>query len=149
MAELRDAIGDKARTPRLLRTVHGYGYSFIGEVKGARPPRRPDVSRSYRVVVGDRELALESGEHIVGRSPDAAIFVDDSGVSRQHACITIDANGATLADLGSKNGTTLDGNTLTAPAALDDGALIVVGATVLKFRAFTAMSSTETVTRHD
>jgi DNA-binding winged helix-turn-helix (wHTH) protein len=149
VAELRDAIGDKARTPRLLRTVHGYGYSFIGEVKGARAARRTDVSRTYRVVVGDRELALESGEHIIGRSPDVEIFVDDSGVSRQHACITIDVNGATLADLRSKNGTTLDGNALTGPAALADGALIVVGATVLKFRMFTAASSTETVTRHD
>src|SRR5438552_6779078 len=32
VAELRAAIGDEARTPRLVRTIHGYGYVFCGEV---------------------------------------------------------------------------------------------------------------------
>src|SRR5712691_7844600 len=32
VTELRAAIGDNARTPRLVRTIHGYGYVFCGEV---------------------------------------------------------------------------------------------------------------------
>jgi len=147
VAELRDAIGDDARAPRLLRTVHGWGYAFIGDVGDAGSARRPPDSSSYRVIVGDREIALAHGGHIIGRSPDAAIFVDDSGVSRQHARITIAADGATLEDLGSKNGTALDGQAVAAPTALADGSLIVVGATALKFRVFAPSSSTETITK--
>ena len=147
VAELRAAIGDDARTPRLLRTIHGYGYSFIGEVRGA--PRAGPLadSRSYRVILGDREIALAPGAHIVGRSPDAAIFVDDGGVSRHHAQITIGADGAMLEDLSSKNGTVLDGHAVAAPTLLTDGSLIVVGATALKFRIFASSSSTETIGR--
>jgi DNA-binding winged helix-turn-helix (wHTH) protein len=147
VAELRDAIGDEARTPRLLRTIHGYGYAFIAEVGDTRPAGRPVDSRSYRVIVGDREIALGHGAHIVGRSSDVAIFVDDGGVSRHHARITIGAEGATLEDLTSKNGTMLDGQAVAGPTALTDGSLIVVGATALKFRVFAALTSTETITR--
>src|SRR5207342_726029 len=32
VAELRSAIGDDARAPRLVRTIHGYGYAFCGDV---------------------------------------------------------------------------------------------------------------------
>jgi DNA-binding winged helix-turn-helix (wHTH) protein len=148
IAELRDALGDEARTPRLLRTIHAYGYAFIGEVREVRPAGRRVDSQLYRVIVGDREIALAPGTHIVGRSPDVAICVDDSGVSRQHARITIGSDGAKLEDLASKNGTVLDGSRIEGPTALKDGSMIVVGATALKFRVFAALSSTETVTRH-
>jgi DNA-binding winged helix-turn-helix (wHTH) protein len=147
VAELRAAIGDEARAPRLIRTIHGYGYVFCGDVANdTRPPSRtPDAGRAYRILLGDREIVLPDGEHILGRSNDAVIFVDDAGVSRQHARITISAEGATLEDLDSRNGTTLDGRLVDGPTPLADGAVIVLGATVLKFRAFRATGSTETI----
>ena len=37
VAELRAAIGDDAKAPRLVRTIHGYGYAFCGDVVGAAP----------------------------------------------------------------------------------------------------------------
>jgi len=43
-----------------------------------------------RILVGERDTFLDSGEHIVGRSPDATVFVNDAGVSCNHARITID-----------------------------------------------------------
>ena len=87
--------------------------------------------------------------HLIGRAPEVGVFVDDAGVSRQHARIAITAHGAaTLEDLGSKNGTMLDGRRIDGPTPLADGALIVLGAMALKFRSFAAASSTETVTRH-
>jgi DNA-binding winged helix-turn-helix (wHTH) protein len=147
VAELRGAIGDDARTPRLLRTIHGYGYAFIGEISDALPAGRPVDTRRYRIIVGDREIALAPGVHIIGRSPDVVIFVDDGGVSRHHARITIGADGATLEDLASKNGTMLNGQAVARPTALADGSMIVVGATALKFRVFAAPTSTETITR--
>jgi DNA-binding winged helix-turn-helix (wHTH) protein len=44
VAELRAAIGDAARSPRFIRTIHGYGYSFFGEVSAAttHPDSRSD-----------------------------------------------------------------------------------------------------------
>ena len=95
--------------------------------------------------MGDREISLARGRHVRGRSNDAAVFVDDVGVSRHHAQITIDEHGATLEDLGSKNGTMLNGSTIDGPTALADGSVVVLGATALKFRIFGTSGSTETV----
>ena len=146
LAELRTAIGDDARPPRLIRTIHGYGYAFIGGIQNASPLRTSfDDGSIFRVFAGEREIALAPGENIVGRSADAAVFVDDGGVSRQHARITVDARGATLEDLESKNGTILDGRPVQGPTPLADGSLIVVGATALRFSIVTTSRSTETM----
>jgi len=143
VAELRTAIGDDAKTPRLLRTIHGYGYSFIGAIADTRPARStPSVCR---IVAGDREVMLAAGENIIGRAPDAAVFVDDTGVSRQHARVIVDGSRATVEDLGSKNGTIVDGQRIEGSTPLANGALIVVGATVLRFRIVTSGATTETI----
>ena len=148
VAELRAAIGDDARAPRLVRTIHGYGYAFCGDVVAAGRLSRGerDLLRLYRIIVGEREIALSQGEHVLGRSNDAAVFVDAAGVSRHHARIIIDERGATLEDLGSKNGTMLDGRAIDAPTLLADGAVIMLGSVVLKFRVFeTPGGTTETL----
>ncbi len=149
VAELRAAIGDDARTPHLIRTIHGYGYAFCGEVtqESRSPKDGRDLKCSHRIICGDREIALSRGEHILGRSNDAAVFVDSVGVSRHHARITIGDQGALLEDLGSKNGTILNGRAIDVPTVLADGAVIVLGATALKFRVFDTPGSTETVSR--
>jgi len=148
VAELRAAVGDDARAPELIRTLYGYGYAFCGEIE-ADASRSPDpgLARSFRVILGDREISLGRGAHLLGRANEAAIFVDDTGVSRHHARITIDEHGAKLEDLGSKNGTRLNGRVIDAPAVLEDGASIVLGATVLKFCVFQSSGSTETLTQ--
>lgn len=150
VAELRDAIGDEARAPRLVRTIHGFGYLFCGEVAAeTRPAAGALPAASCRVILGDRDIGLSPGAHILGRSGDAAVFVDDVGVSRQHARITVGDQGAILEDLGSKNGTMLNGRAIEGPTLLVDGAAIVLGATALKFRLFSAAGSTATVTRQN
>lgn len=147
VAELRAAIGDDARAPGLVRTIHGYGYVFCGDVVPAARPSRSEreLVGWHRIILGEREIALPHGDHVLGRSKDAAVFVDDVGVSRQHARITIGDQGATLEDLGSKNGTMLNGQAIDARMPLADGAVIVLGATALKFRVFKAVGSTETL----
>ena len=146
VAELRAAIGDAARSPRFIRTIHGYGYSFFGEVSAA--PTHPDsvLTTTCRLIVGDREIVLPVGEHVLGRSGEASILIDEAGVSRHHARITIDAHTATLRDLGSKNGTTVNGSAVEGPVRLTDGAIILLGATALTFRIVDAIGSTETLT---
>jgi DNA-binding winged helix-turn-helix (wHTH) protein len=148
VADLRDAIGEDARAPRLIRTIHGFGYLFCGDVVTASPAGADGTPvTACRLILGDREIKLPPGVHILGRSGDAAVLVDDVGVSRQHARITVSQDGAMLEDLGSKNGTMLNGHAIEGPARLADGHAIVLGATVLKFRAVATAESTATVTR--
>ena len=147
VAELRAAIGDDARSPRFIRTIHGYGYRFVGEVSAATTDVGTEAhTTTYRLIVGDRDIVLPYGEHVLGRSGDAAILIDEAGVSRHHARITIDADGATLRDLGSKNGTVVNGSAAEGAVRLTDGAIILLGATALTFRIVEALRSTETLT---
>ena len=61
---------------------------------------------------------------MVGRDPTCDIHVQDRQVSRFHARITPTAEGVTIEDLGSKNGTNHNGTELTTPIMLQDGDLL-------------------------
>ncbi|MCS6920236.1 MAG: FHA domain-containing protein [Fimbriimonadales bacterium] len=56
-----------------------------------------------------REYLLKAGENIVGRDPSSDVLISDGTVSRRHACIIVQQNHAYLQDLGSTNGTQLNG----------------------------------------
>jgi len=64
-------------------------------------------------------------------------------VSRHHARIVVDGARAVLEDLGSKNGTSVRGRRLTAPAELQDGDEIGIGPAVLVFRSSSGDGTTE------
>jgi pSer/pThr/pTyr-binding forkhead associated (FHA) protein len=68
---------------------------------------------------------------IIGRV-DAGILLDDDEVSRYHAIVRVGDEGADITDLGSTNGTFVDGRRLTGRAQLVDGSLIRVGQTELR-----------------
>ena len=68
---------------------------------------------------------------IIGRV-DAGILLDDDEVSRYHAIVRVGEGGADITDLGSTNGTYVDGRRLTGRAQLIDGSLIRVGRTELR-----------------
>jgi len=70
----------------------------------------------------------------VGRDPDVEMPLRDVSISRRHALIEKDAEGRYIvSDLGSTNGTRVNGEPLTGPRALDEGDKIILGATVLRF----------------
>jgi DNA-binding winged helix-turn-helix (wHTH) protein len=141
VAELREALGDEAHEPRIIRTVPRFGYAFIPTVaaEGAASSAVP-----YRLIWGEREITLRGGENVIGRDESATLWIDDSLVSRRHARIVIDENGATLEDLGSKNGTLLKGKRINAPAKLADQDLITIGPASMIFRALRHTESTAT-----
>ncbi len=58
------------------------------------------------------ERSLPPGEYIIGRSPDCAISFQVNEISRQHARLELGADGLFLTDLGSSNGTQLEGRPL-------------------------------------
>jgi DNA-binding winged helix-turn-helix (wHTH) protein len=144
VADLRSAIGDEARASTLIRTVHRHGYAFAGEVRILSAPGPSDSGRSYRLFWQAREFTLGEGETILGRSREATLFLDDEGVSRRHARLVITAESVVVEDLGSKNGTTLNGERLTSPRRVDDGATIKIGSVTLLFRAFEEPGPTKT-----
>lgn len=125
IAELREALGDDARKPKIIRTVHRFGYAFFAAA-AARPPASTRAC-PYRLIWGDREIALASGENLLGREESAVVWIDAASVSRRHARITVDGSKAVLEDLGSRNGTRLRGEKIQSPTELADGDLITIG----------------------
>ncbi|MEU5462908.1 FHA domain-containing protein [Streptomyces althioticus] len=77
---------------------------------------------------------LHGGEIHIGRSADADVPLDDPDVSRLHCAVTVGADGrVSVADLGSTNGTTLDGRPVGArPVRLTPGALLRIGESALR-----------------
>jgi pSer/pThr/pTyr-binding forkhead associated (FHA) protein len=84
--------------------------------------------------VGARFL-LDADLTTVGRHPEADIFLDDVTVSRRHAQFLRTGTAFEVKDLGSLNGTYLDGNRIQGTAALHDGAEVQVGKFRLTFYA--------------
>jgi hypothetical protein len=81
----------------------------------------------------NRTYSLKQGGNVVGRGQDADFRLPDTGVSRRHLEITWDGQSATLADLGSTNGTTVNG-TPVQTWQLADGDVIRIGHSSLVFR---------------
>jgi putative peptide zinc metalloprotease protein len=80
------------------------------------------------------DLVLEGGERVpldrtlaIGRAPASDVLLDDPSVSRAHAEIVVDQDGAVLQDVGSSYGTFVDGRELSGPMALADGMHIELG----------------------
>ena len=94
-----------------------------------RPALRPVL------VVSGEPYAINDHSIVIGRSASTDIPVDDSGVSRQH--IRVELRGGSqglVTDLGSTNGTYVDGHKISAPTKLVDGSTITIGGTKIVFR---------------
>lgn len=76
---------------------------------------------------------LQPGEQVLGRGADAALQVHGDGVSRNHAVLTSQADGVWLRDLGSVNGTLLNGRRVQGAVRLNAGDVLQVGSVSLKF----------------
>jgi DNA-binding winged helix-turn-helix (wHTH) protein len=145
VAELRRALEDAADQPRYIRTMQRFGYWFVGD---ARPTTDLEngvkTQVKYWLVWETRQIALSEGENILGRAPDAEIWIDAPGVSRHHARIRLEASGAAVEDLGSKNGTYVGGRRITESLQLMDGDQIRLGSVVVTFRVPPPAGSTQT-----
>jgi DNA-binding winged helix-turn-helix (wHTH) protein len=145
IAEVRKALGDEPQSPRFIRTVHRIGYAFTAERDepevGSTEQHAPDAW----LVWNERALPLSTGEQVIGRDPACAIWLDGTGVSRRHARIHVERDTATLEDLGSKNGTSVNGVLLASACRLADGDRITLGQVDLEFRTRSGTRETKTV----
>lgn len=146
VSEIRDAIADHRRKPGLLRTLHGFGYAFQAERTPA-PQAAPDtLGPIARLVSATTEVALATGENILGREGEGIVVVKSNTVSRRHARIVIDANAALVEDLGSKNGTYVNDRQVSGPTPVVDGDQVRLGSLLFTFRLPQPSQSTETQT---
>jgi DNA-binding winged helix-turn-helix (wHTH) protein len=139
--EVRSALGDQERPPRIIRTVHRFGYAFCAEAR--EEPDHDGAGPSWcSVQWGERLIALRPGENLIGRAADAVVNVTLGKVSRRHARIVVYEDRAVLEDLGSRNGTLLAERKVEGAVPLADGDLIQVGPALLIFRASSAEATT-------
>jgi phosphoserine phosphatase RsbU/P len=74
-----------------------------------------------------RRVTLDKERVTIGRSRENDVFLPDQWLSRQHAEVRTRGDGYVLVDLGSKNGTLLNGSRLSGEQGLKDGDLITIG----------------------
>lgn len=108
----------------------------------AKPPstpsrpttRSPQAAPSRpRLLAAGQDIPLTSSTTVLGRGGDVDIRLEDPGVSRRHAKITTSNGRTVITDLGSTNGTLVDGSKVSS-VQLDDGAVIRLGSTEITFR---------------
>jgi hypothetical protein len=94
----------------------------------------PAGARNVRLVSGDgRTYPLSIGSTVIGRGDQANLRLPDVGISRRHARLDFDGAQVVLTDLGSTNGTMVNGQRVSA-VALNPGDMIQLGTTTLTFR---------------
>jgi pSer/pThr/pTyr-binding forkhead associated (FHA) protein len=74
-----------------------------------------------------REVSIAKEEFLVGRGPDCDLRVNDEDISRHHCLIRVRSQEATLSDLGSSNGTFVNGKRVLSQVVLTSGDEIRVG----------------------
>ncbi len=125
------------RTVRQTRPPGGGGHTAPPATRGAlgaRPvPTLTVVSagESSRIRVGEAFALLHT--NTLGRTPDNSIVLNDQWVSKQHARIDFDGHGFLVSDMGSTNGTLVDGMRVERPVELGPGTRVQLGSTVLEY----------------
>lgn len=147
VGEVRAALGDNPRRPRFVRTVHGFGYAFSEGPQSEGVSTPPSRGVLYRLVWEHGRATFGEGEQVLGRDPTLEVCLESSSVSRRHARVHIADGVAVLEDLGSKNGTFVNGQRITTAVRLSDRDQIGVGEVRLKFRILSSQTSTETTGR--
>jgi hypothetical protein len=118
-----DAPGSGGGYPPYEQGGGGYG-----------PPPGHGGGRNVRLVSGDgRTYPLQMGSTVIGRGDQANLRLPDVGISRRHARLDFDGAQVVLTDLGSTNGTMVNGQRVSA-VALNPGDMIQLGTTTLTFR---------------
>ncbi|MGY1622384.1 FhaA domain-containing protein [Geodermatophilus sp. SYSU D00965] len=98
-----------------------------------RAGSKPGVTHVLLVDGPGTRHELTTGRNVIGRGTDADIRLPDTGVSRKHVDVVLDNGTAIAEDLGSTNGTLVNGRRITRQP-LSDGDVIRIGHSVLVYR---------------
>jgi len=97
------------------------------------PAELPQLPESWLELPDGRTFWL-TGRCAIGRQTDNDLVLDLPALSRRHALLTAEADGYTLSDLHSRNGTFVNRAVITRPVTLRDGDEIRLGDTAVRFR---------------
>jgi pSer/pThr/pTyr-binding forkhead associated (FHA) protein len=101
-------------------------------------PAKVDATFGFWLVMPSGQIPLIAGDNVIGRDPNARVWLDSPSVSRRHAIIHVTDEGATLEDLGSKNGTHLRDMRVSRIMPLADGDALRFGSVGATFRFWAA-----------
>jgi hypothetical protein len=105
-----------------------------GGAGGYPPAGGGGPARNVRLMSNDgRAYPLSMGPTVIGRGDQANLRLPDVGISRRHARLDFDGNQVVLTDLGSTNGTMVNGQRVSA-VVLNPGDVVQLGTTTLTFR---------------
>jgi pSer/pThr/pTyr-binding forkhead associated (FHA) protein len=100
----------------------------------------PELSLEIVEGTGAGELVALTGPVTIGRSRDAGLVLADELVSRRHALVTPTGPGAVVEDLGSRNGTFVNGQDIHGPTHLEPGDQLQLGVTLVELRSATQIA---------
>jgi pSer/pThr/pTyr-binding forkhead associated (FHA) protein len=129
--------------PRLITLGLAAAYAafvvVVSDRRGAPPKRAIEAAIPDRIELtvahaGTIKTYRFGRRVLVGRAPSADLRLDDPMVSRLHARIEMRDDGVYVEDLGSRNGTSVDGVTVAAPRKLAVDDEITVGSAAVVFR---------------
>jgi len=129
--------------PRLLTLGLSAAFAayvvLVHDRRGAPPARALDASIPTGIELtvahaGTIKTYRFGRRILVGRAPSADLRLDDPRISRLHARIEMRDDGVYVEDLGSRNGTSVDGEPVTEPRRLEADDEVTVGSAALVFR---------------
>ena len=91
------------------------------------PPRRGETTPRLILEGGGRVFPVDQTSLVIGRQAGSGITLADTQASRQHARIEVRSGQLTVTDLGSANGTRVNGMPISAPTTLRDGDQLQIG----------------------
>mgnify|MGYP003333666720 FL=1 len=107
----------------------------VGRVKVDSEVRATGTTATTAIVVlpDGRRISLGSEPLVIGRLAENAIVFEDPNVSRKHAEIVASGGGWVVRDLGSTNGTKVNGTTIAGERALRDGDIVSFGGNSIRY----------------
>ena len=141
--KIRRALGDDADRPQYIATVVGKGYRFVAPV-ARLDASRSEVGATWFLTQDSREFPLAPGDNLIGRDAAVPVRLGHPSVSRRHARIRIDDARAVVDDLGSRNGTFVDGRRIDPHIGCDlrNGTILGIGSVTLQVVALVSSAST-------
>jgi pSer/pThr/pTyr-binding forkhead associated (FHA) protein len=150
-SSLKPANGSAAKaqpSPRPNTSPSGYPNPGLPQAYLPYPPSSPADRTATAILTGPSgQINLGSTQLTIGRAPDNQHVVNDSQASGHHAIIRPEGQGYTITDLGSTNGTYVNGQRLAArvPHSLSPGDTIRIGTTMFTYEVNTAPEIAKTV----
>lgn len=108
--------------------------SHIGSNPGTRTE---DTAAELVILTGEADtdrVRIRPQGHVIGRSPDADIRISDPYSSEFHARVGMQEGQVVVHDLGSTNGTYVNGRRVTSPTSVTRGDTVQIGKTILEVR---------------